>query len=230
MKGGWITLAAAAVALTACSTEGRVEDRLEEALVARLGPAEEYDVDVSGLRARSGEAERVRAEGIRVRPARGPVVDRLTIEVRNVRYDRALKRLVAAESVQATAWVRPNDLEVYLEQGGGLRSASVSLMHPDRMRLRFRPELGLPVPLNVVAEVEGTVEGRGSELHFVVREARAGGIGVNGGVTEGLSRWINPVVDLSNLPLDLEVTSVRVEGDALRVDATGDVTAFQESR
>ncbi len=61
MKGGWITLAAAAVALTACSTEGRVEDRLEEALVARLGPAEEYDVDVSGLRARSGEAERGRA-------------------------------------------------------------------------------------------------------------------------------------------------------------------------
>ncbi len=98
------------------------------------------------------------------------------------------------------------------------------------MRLRFRPELGLPVPLNVAAEVEGTVEGWGSELHFVVREARAGGIGVNGGVTEGLSRWINPVVDLSDLPLDLEVTSVRVEGDALRVDATGDVTAFQESR
>ena len=46
------------------------------------------------------------------------MVDRLTIEMRNVRYDRALKRLVAAESVQATAWVRPSDLEVYLEQGG----------------------------------------------------------------------------------------------------------------
>ena len=50
-----------------------------------------------------------------------------------------------AESVRASAWLRPNDLERFLEQEERVRSASVTLEQPDRMRLRFRPELGLPL-------------------------------------------------------------------------------------
>jgi hypothetical protein len=221
----WMGLAAAA-ALSGCATEGRVEDRLEEALEQRLGPAEDYEVDVSGLDAGDGTAERVYAEGIRVRPNRGPVVDRLEIEMTDVRYDRDLERLVGAESVRATAWVRANDLEQFFEQEDRIRSASVTLVQPDRLRLRFRPELGLPIPLNVMAEVEGTIEGRGSELHYVVSDASAGGFDVDDDMAERLTRFINPIVDLSELPLDLEVTSVRVENGVLRVDATGDVTAL----
>src|SRR5690606_26020333 len=132
-------------------------------------------------------------------------------EMRGVRYDRDLDRLVAAESVTATAWVRPNDLEAYLEGVQAVRSAAVSLAEPDRIRLRFRPDLGIPIPLDVTAEVEGTIEGRGSELHFVVREASAAGLELNGGVAERITRYVNPLVDLSELPLDLEVTSVRIE-------------------
>jgi hypothetical protein len=98
------------------------------------------------------------------------------------------------------------------------------------MRVRFRPELGLPIPLNVTAEVEGTIEGRGSELHYVVRDASAGGFDVDDDVADRLTRFINPIVDLSELPLDLEVTSVRIENGSLRVDATGDVTALEAER
>ena len=222
----WVGLATVA-ALSGCASEGRVEDRLEEALEQRLGPAEDYEVDVTGLDAGDGTAERVYAEGVRVRPDRGPVIDRFQIEMTDVRYDRDLERLVGAESVRATAWVRANDLEQFFEQEDRIRSASVTLVQPDGMRLRFRPELGLPIPLNVMAEVEGTIEGRGSELHYVVREASAGGFDVDDDMAERLTRFINPIVDLSELPLDLEVTSVRIENGVLRVDATGDVTALE---
>jgi hypothetical protein len=225
----WVGLAAVA-ALSGCATEGRVEDRLEDALEQRLGPAEDYEVDVQGLDAGDGTADRVYAEGLRVDPRQGPVVDRLEIEMREVRYDRDLERLVGAESVRATAWLRANDLELFLEQEDRIRSASVALVQPDRMRLRFRPELGLPIPLNVMAEVEGTIEGRGSELHYVVREASAGGFDVDDDLADRLTRFINPIVDLSELPLDLEVTSVRIENGALRVDATGDVTDLEAGR
>jgi hypothetical protein len=225
----WAGLAAVA-ALSGCASEGRVEDRLEEALERRLGPAEEYQVDVEGLTARTGEADLVRAEGMRVQPERGPTIDRIEIEIREVRYDRGLERLVDAESVRATAWMRPNDVEQYLEREERVRSAAVTLEQPDRMRMRFRPELGLPIPLNVMAEVEGTIEGRGSELHYVVSEATAAGFEVDDGMADRLSRLINPIVDLSELPLDLEVTSVRIENGALRVDATGDVTDLETSR
>jgi hypothetical protein len=221
----WVGLTAVA-ALSGCATEGRVEDRLEEALREELGPADEYDVDVQGLDAGDGYADRVYVEGIRVQPRRGPVVDRLEIEMTNVRYDRDLKRLVGAEDVRATAWLRSNDLERFFEQEDRIRSASVTLVQPDVLRLRFRPELGLPIPLNVMAEVEGTVEGRGSELHFVVREASAAGFDVGDDMADRLTRLVNPIVDLSELPLDLEVTSVRIENGALRVDAVGDVTAL----
>jgi hypothetical protein len=150
--------------------------------------------------------------------------------MRNVRYDRDLRRLVAAESVRATAWLRPNDLERYLEQEDRIRSATVTLAQPDRLRLRFRPELGLPIPLNVMAEFDGTIEGRGSELHYVVRDASAAGFDVDDDMADRLTRYINPIVDLSELPLDLDVTSVRIENGALRVDATGDVTALETGR
>jgi hypothetical protein len=225
----WAGLAALA-ALSGCASEGRVEDRLEEALERRLGPAEEYQVDIEGLTARTGEADLVRAEGVRVEPEGGPIIDRIQIEMREVRYDRDLDRLVGAASVQATAWMRPNDIEQYLEREQRVQSAAVTLEQPDRMRMRFRPELGLPIPLNVMAEVEGTIEGRGSELHYVVSEATAAGFEIDDGMADRLSRLINPIVDLSELPLDLEVTSVRIENGALRVDAIGDVTDLQTSR
>lgn len=214
-----------AAALAACATERRVEEGLERALAERLGPANRYQVDVDGLSASSGQAELVRAEGVRVRPGRGPVVDRLELELRNVRYDRALERLVGAESIRATAWVSAADLEDFLEREERIRGASVVLSHPNHARVRFRPNLGF-VPLDVTAEVDGTIEARGSELHFVVADARAAGFRVDAGVAEGLTRAINPIVDLSHLPLRLEVTSVRVEQQMVRVDAIGDVTAL----
>ena len=81
-----------------------------------------------------------------------------------------------------------------------------------------------------MAEVEGSIEGRGSELHFVVEEASAAGFDVDGDMADRLTRFINPIVDLSELPLDLEVTSVTIENGALRVYATGDETALEEGR
>ncbi len=218
-------LLAAVIVLAACATERRVEEGLERALAELLGPANRYQVDVDGLSASTGQAELVRAEGVRVRPGLGPVVDRLELELRNVRYDRALERLVGAESIRATAWVRAADLEDFLEREERIRGASVVLSQPNQARVRFRPNLGF-VPLDVTAEVDGTIEGRGSELHFVVADARAAGFRVDAGVAEGLTRAINPIVDLSYLPLRLEVTSVRVEQQTVRVDAIGDVTTL----
>ena len=199
------------VSLTACVTEGRVEERLEEALAGRLGPAESYEVDVEGLHGRAGEADLVRAKGRRVRPADGPVLDRLWMEARGARYDRELNRLIAAESLRVTAWVRPNDLEAFLESNAAVLSSSITLVEPDRMRVRFRLDLGTPLPGEITADVEGWVEGRGPELHFLVAEARVAGFRVNGGITDRLTRFLNPVVDLSGLPLDVEVTSVQIE-------------------
>ena len=224
----WAALAT--VTMLGCATEGGVEDRLEEALEQELGPAEEYQVDVEGLNAGRGEADLILAEGIRVQPERGPTIDRIQIEMRGVRYDRDLKRLVRAESVRAVAWLRPNDIELYAEREQRVRSAAVTLEQPDRMRMRFRPELGLPIPVNVMAEVVGTIQGRGSELHYVVSEATAAGFDLDDGIADRLTRVINPIVDLSELPLDLEVTSVVIENGALRVDATGDVTALEAER
>ena len=46
----------------------------------------------------------------------------------------------------------------------------------------------------------------------------------SGGITDGLTHCLDPTVDLSGLPLDIEVTSVRIESVTLRLAVAGEVT------
>lgn len=205
----------------ACSpSEDRVERALEQELQRLVGPADHYDVDVEGLRARSGEADRVVGVGVGVRPPGAPALDRITVEMTDVRYDRERRRLVRLGGATATAIITPADLARFLEREGGVRDADVRLVEPDSAFLRLRPDLGgFPLPRGAFAEVTGRLRGVGSHIRFEVEEVRAAGLGLGSRATETLSGLINPLVDLSEMPVAFEVTDVRVEGGLLRVDA-----------
>lgn len=221
------TMQLAALALSACgASEERIEDRIKRELPTVIGPADRWEVDVDDVDRSASSADLVRAIGYRVRPARGPVVDRLDLELRDVRYDRERRRLERAESVRATAWVTAADLDRFLETLDGIRSATVTLQAPDSAVIRMRPELGIPLP-GAVVEVTGQIRGQGPYLEFEISDANAVGIHLGDAVVRQISRIINPMVDLSSLPLSLEITSVRVEGRTIRVDATGEATPLR---
>lgn len=207
---------------------GQIERGLERELPKLLGPADRYDVEIEGLRARSGEASRVSAVGERVRLADGPVVDRIDLELRGVRYDRGQDRLERVESARATARITPLDLADFLETHRNVREAAVTLEAPNRATIRLRPEVGgIALPRGVAAEVSGTLEPEGRRLRFEVTDVQAGGIGLGRAAATGLSELVNPLVDLSETPADLRITGVRVEDGVLRLDATGNPTGIR---
>jgi hypothetical protein len=216
------------VALAGCDVSGRVEREVEAALAEAVGPAESYDVEVEGLSVRSGEAERVTAVGRRVRPEGAPVLDRLDLDLRGVRYDRGARRLERVESARGTVRLAPADLAAFLETRDGVREASVSLEAPDRATVRVRPDLGgVSLPSGAAVEVGGRLAGAGREVRFEVESVRALGLDLGGTVARRLSGVLNPLVDLGGARPALDVTDVRVENGAVVVEVTGDLDGLR---
>lgn len=56
------------------------------------------------------------------------------------------------------------------------------------------------------------------------RWARVAGFRPSGGITDRRTHYIDPTVDLSGLPLDIEVTSIRIKSVTLRWAVARDVT------
>ena len=56
------------------------------------------------------------------------------------------------------------------------------------------------------------------------RWARVAGFRPSGGITDRLTHYLDPTVDLSGLQLDIEVTSLRIKSVTLCLAVAGDVT------
>lgn len=224
-----LPLVLAALVASGCSVSGRVESEIEAALPAALGPAQNYDATVEGVRLGDGTAERISIVGERVAREDAPVVDRLDVDLRGVRYDRTTKRLLGADSARATVRVLASDLDDYLDRQRGVGDARVTLRAPDRARVRVEGEIrGVRLP--VAAEVSGRLVAEDGTVRLDVDGVRAGGIDLGGALAGQLDERINPIVDLTDEALVLRVTSVRVEGDTLILEATGDVTGLRLGR
>jgi hypothetical protein len=209
-------------------TESRVEARLRDELSRGLGPASRYDVHVEGIDRDEGTADRVEVVGYGIRPRQGPTIDRLELELRDVRYDRKLKRLDRAEVTHATAWLSSADLGDFLARQDGVGAASVTLAGPDSVFVHVRPDLGgFPVPPGANLEVAGTIQARGPYVEYHVSEVNALGGHLGDAIVKRVTRLINPLLDLSELPLRLDVSRVSVEGRRIRLDAGGTATALR---
>ncbi|PAP75315.1 LmeA family phospholipid-binding protein [Rubrivirga marina] len=223
----FITLAT--LSLTGCDVSGRVEAEIEAALPAALGPAARYDAEVEGLALRDASAETVRVVGERVAREDAPVIDRLDVELRGVTFDRSERRLTRVDGARATARLLPADLAAYLGTQRGIADADVVLAAPDRASIRVRGEFeGLRIPVG--AEVRGRLAASDGRVRLDVESVRAAGIGLGGTIARRVDQQINPVVDLTDEDLELRVTDVRVEGGALVVEATGDLTGLSLRR
>lgn len=222
-------LALALLGLPACSpSTDLVERGIEGELQRVVGPAEAYDVEIEGLRGGDGEADRVTALGERVRLEGAPTVDHIELELLDVRYDRERERLESIGSARARATITASDLAGFLEQQGSVEDADVRLEEPDRVLARLRPDLGgLPLPPGLVVEIAGRVLGSGSHIRFEIAQVDAAGFPFGDELAGSLSRLINPLVDLSEMPIAFEVTAVRVADGELELEAVGDSTSLR---
>ncbi|NLB95538.1 MAG: LmeA family phospholipid-binding protein [Armatimonadetes bacterium] len=213
---------ASVVVATGCTPgERQVEQAIQRELPRLVGPAASYHVDIQGLQgARS--AERVTATGRRVRPEGSPVLDHVAVELNGVTYDTERGQLERVENAEVIARVQAADLATFLEAQRTLRDVTVDLEPPARVRVRARPEIpGLEIPPGVLIDAEGRLVGEGARVRYDIDRVHAAGATLPGGVVVRLSNAINPVVDLSRIPVILRVVELRVEGESMVIRATG---------
>jgi len=213
--------------VTGCSPANLVAQGIERELPKYVGPADNYDVDIDGLKVREGSADRVVAVGERVRPQGAPVIERLALELDDVVYDRSAESLKEVGNARLSAVIRTNDLVDFLETYRNVREAEVLLQSPDQATIRLRPQVGnLSVPRGVSVNVGGQLLGEGTQLIFEVDTVSAGGFDLSAIAARRLSDVINPLADLQNLPVDVEILSVIVAGETIGLEVVGDPSSF----
>jgi ABC-type glucose/galactose transport system permease subunit len=143
-------------------------------------------------------------------------------------YDKNAERLSEVGGVRLTAAIRTNDLADFLETYRNVREAEIILQSPDQATIRVRPEIGnLSVPPGVTVNVSGQLVNEGTQLRFEVSEVSAAGFDLSAIAARRLSDVINPLADLQNLPVAVEITSVIAAGETIGLEVVGDPTSLK---
>ena len=227
LLSGITVLGLTVAGVVSCTPTSLVEQGIENELPKYVGPAENYNVKIDGLKVVSGSADQVVAIGERVKPEGAPVIDRLVLDLQGVVYSREQKRLSQVNSAKLTAVIKSYDLADFLESDRNIRSAEVILRSPDRATLRIQPNLGnFVLPTGITVDVTGRLVGSGTKLSFEVEEVSAAGLDLSSMVAKRLSDVINPLADLKDLPVSVEITSVMVAGESIGLEVVGDPKSF----
>jgi hypothetical protein len=215
--------AAVVLAAAACSTylDARAEAALREALLRVVGPAESYDVRVSGASLDGSRFERVRFVGRRIARADAPVLDRLELDLQGVVVDRAAKSLTAVGTTRVELQLKGTDLAAFL--GRWLGEPRVTLAPPDRIAIVGTPRLGgIALGGAGAAELQGRLVGQGSELFLTIERIRLGRGEAPPLARAILERAINPIFDVADAPLPTRLDAVEVGADdTVRIAASG---------
>ncbi len=214
---------AALLATTACSPylDARAEAALREALVRVVGPAESYDVRVSGASVDGNRFERVRFVGRRIARADSPVLDRLELDLQGVVVDRAAKSLTAVAAARVELQLKGTDLAAFL--GRWLCEPVVTLTPPDRIAIVGTPRIGA-IALGGAggAELQGRLVGAGTQLFLAIDRIRLGRGEAPPLARVVVERAINPIFDVAEAPLPARLDAVEVGADdTIRIAASG---------
>jgi len=214
---------AAFLATTACSPylDARAEAALRDALLRVVGPAESYDVRVSGASLDGSRFERVRFVGRRIARPDAPVLDRLELDLQGVVVDRAAKSLTAVAATRVALQLKGTDLAVFLRRWLG--EPQITLAPPDRIAVVGTPRIG-GIALGGAggAELQGRLIGNGTQLFLMMDRIRLGRGEAPALARVVVERAINPIFDVAEAPLPARLDAVEVGADdTIRIAASG---------
>lgn len=216
------SLAMFSVAGCGGSRESQVANAIERYLPGIIGPADNYEVRVEGIRGATG-ADLVTVTGTRVRPAGSPVLDRIEIALVGVVYNPNCAGLERIARANGAVRVLSGDVAAFLDANRNLQNVEVQFQPPNQAVVRAQPQIsGLELPPGAEGvEVVGALVGEGARIDYNISQVRALGLTLPEPAPELLSDAINPVVDLSGIPIVAEVAEVRVEGNAVIAEVVG---------
>ena len=210
--------------LASCATyvAGRAESALRGAMPRVIGPADHYEATVRGASADASHFDKVHVVGNRVQRPHTPVIDRFEVDLQDVTFDLPSKQVSGIGSARAAVYVKAVDLTAYLEQQRWIARPSVQLLPPDRLEVSgFFKVLGVDLAAGAPATFKGRLVTSGSQLRVAVDSLSLGDREAPGLLKGLVATAVNPLFDLAAYAVPSTVERVRVQDDAILLEASG---------
>lgn len=187
-----------------------------------LGPAKSYSVGVSAslLDIVRGHISTLDIRGNDVKLSTGVTVDRLDIDLKDVRFDRN-QAITGVKSTDFAASVSEHNLTDFLTASrSDMRGAKVTLAD-GKLTLSASPRVfatRTPVTLEAGLRIVNH-----TKLWLDLRKLRARGMRVPGFVRGRIMHGLNPVLDTDQMGVPAELTSVKIDGGEISLTGKADV-------
>lgn len=227
--------------------EREAEKRVRDLLPQYLGPADKYETRVDSDNAGAvtrGRLRRVSVVGTNVRFDPTLTIDRLSLELSDVDVDTKARRLRDVGTTRFECRIAGDRLDRYVRaRRSDIPDLRVALTG-DVLRVTARPSLRVGDALDRALErtlgingggftsnlngrlgasvtVEGRLAARGdSRLDFRPDLGKLSVIPIPSAILDWLSARLNPAVDLTGLPVPVQITNAEVRGGFLVLSGT----------
>ncbi|MBI3946759.1 MAG: DUF2993 domain-containing protein [Armatimonadetes bacterium] len=214
MKGYLLAVAllAGAALLVGCGSGGGAGKTLEKMLPRLVGPAQRYEVRVSGASDHRIGGAKVRAS--RLAAGEGLVLDTVVVDLTEVRFDRDRRELLGVDRADFSGILLQEDLNAYLRDRPTLARDLRVRITPGGAQLRGTADIpGVRLPLGLTPDfaMNGSlgVDDMG-RLRFEPTHISVVGIEVPSVAAKLLASQINPLVDLTRLRLPIHLRSAEL--------------------
>ena len=224
-----VAVAFLGVSLAGCThaVEETADRKVNDVLPRYLGPADHYETHLHAsstgamLRGRVQSIEIV-GTGVHLQPEL--TVEMLEIEAQAVEVDPKHGSLENVGSASFACTITSSQLDRYMRsRRTNIAGLSVKV-GGDRLIVRAKPEaLGL---IGIPVQVRGTLapEPGGTFIDFVPDRASVAIVPIPGPVLDLLAQRLNPVIDLTRLPIGIHIDSALCDGDVLTLRGTVDTS------
>jgi hypothetical protein len=222
IKAAFIVLAAISVgffALTGCNTlvNEQVQDGIKSNLPKVIGPADSWDVNVSGNPGTilKGRIPGVIIHGVNVQASPTLTLQSIDIDAKNIRFNTRSHAVSSIDSIMFAGVMNQKQLDTYLS------ATAPSLPgHPKDLKIELRQndlqisfKYGIS-KVNIPVKVDGrlAVSKSGDEkIDFIPSGASIAKASIPKKLLEYAVKKINPVVDLTSMPFPLHLTEIKID-------------------
>jgi len=215
-----ILVAALSLAATGCF-QGMAEDQVRKTLTRALGPAEKYDVKISNTSdgmLLNGEVKDLTIDAKRVRTKDGLVIQRFDVRMLGLKLSKDKKKIDSVESATFDLDITQEDLSTLARSKVRQIGDVQVLLAPGEVAL-MAPARALGQTLDVSLRGSLNVE-QGQRISFIPSTFSLGPLKVDDVLLQNLLHRVNPVADLSRLPVPVHIDLLAARQGVLNVKGT----------
>ena len=219
--------AVAATLLAGCgsrSLRASIERAILPELPKLIGPADHYEVraDAGFWGLANGRLGGLEITGKNVLIDGKFLVDDLLLTLNGIKFDAAAGTLESVRETAAQVTIQESSIISYVKRKNPSLEGLQITISDDSVAVKVRPEvLHLSAPVEAIGSLR--IKG-GNQVCFVPKWVTIGGVEMPLAMAQLAAKQFNPILDLSNLRISLQLKEIRLEPGRAIVTGTADLT------